>query len=201
MYPVNRWNTQCSAAELNATPCSCYGGAARRNAVLTSGDASTVRIDLGGYASGSGLFFPVFNGQASSRFLGAGGYSAFGLTYREFSVGANASDPTGGVWLAGYIDRVRALDPSLPPAVVTNIDLADDPHLIAADVTRAQPTPPGHVAPWALVPLSGNRTLAFLNLADPQVRLGACMHATLQAILLGALCARTRAPAFLQFEF
>ena len=55
-----------------------------------------------------------------------------------------------------------------PQAVVTNIDLTGDEHLVQTSVTRDQPNPPGHIAPFALVPLAGNRTLAFLALLDPQ---------------------------------
>ena len=33
-FPVNRWGTECKVSDYNATPCSCYGGAARRQAFL-----------------------------------------------------------------------------------------------------------------------------------------------------------------------
>lgn len=167
-YPVNKWNTQCTAAAVNQTPCKCFGGAARRNAVLHEAGEDAIRLDLGGYASGSGLFFPALHGKASAEFLADGDYSAMGLTYRDFAAGVNSSDPTGGAHLAAYIDRVRALNPSIPPAVVTNIDLSNDTHLVASEATRANPNPVGHVAPWALIPFGHNRTLAFLSMVDPQ---------------------------------
>ena len=56
-YPVNKWNTQCTAAAVNQTPCKCFGGAARRNAVLQEAGEDAIRLDLGGYASGFPLEF------------------------------------------------------------------------------------------------------------------------------------------------
>ena len=169
-YPVNGWNTECSQADLTAEPCSCFGGASRRIATLNS-DADAVKLDLGGHASGSGLFFPAFGGQAAARFIAASGYDALGLDYRDFAAGVNfnrTSEATGGRWLAIYIDTLRSLDPTLPPAVVTNIDLSNDPFLSAAVVNRTHRAPAGHISPFALVPLPDNRTLAFLHLVDPR---------------------------------
>ena len=166
-YPVNRWNTQCSAASLNATPCGCYGGHSRRLATLESAGSNVVKLDLGGYASGSGLFFPAFRGEASSKFLADSGYDAIALNYRDFTAGVNSTEPTGGAWLASYLDTARTLDQTLPPAVVTNIDLTNDPYLTAATPTRANPNPAGHIAPWALIPMANGKTLALLSLLDP----------------------------------
>ena len=81
-YPVNRWGTQCSNATLTSSPCSCYGGAARRN-TLTA-EAGVVTIDTGSHFSGSGLFFPIFQGNASAEMFAAGGFSGWSLSYHDF---------------------------------------------------------------------------------------------------------------------
>ena len=188
-YPINGWGVQCDApappsppaapappSTPNATAtdntetaddCGCVAGAARRATILSSATDSSVTIDTGAYFSGSGLFFPAFEGNASAELLAASGYDAFALNYRDFSAGASKSEPTGGRLIASYIDRARGLDPSLPPAVVTNLNLTADPWLIEATVTRASATPAGHIAPFALVPLADGRTAAVLNFIDP----------------------------------
>ena len=71
----------------------CFGGASRRNAVLASA-ADTVRLDLGGYASGSGLFFPALRGEASADFLADGGYSGSTLD----AIAARAGVTKGGLY-------------------------------------------------------------------------------------------------------
>ena len=121
VYPVNKWNTECSASAYNETPCDCFGGASRRNAILSSAGTDAIRLDIGSYASGSGLFFPALHGNASAAFLAGAGYDAIGLMYREFGAGVSNEELTGGVWLAEYISQVRTLDPTLPPAVATNV--------------------------------------------------------------------------------
>jgi hypothetical protein len=80
-FPTNRWGTECDAETYNSTPCSCYGGAARRRTYLSAGrqNADTVSLDLTSYFFGNGLFFPCFQGNASAEFFASAGYEAFGL--------------------------------------------------------------------------------------------------------------------------
>ena len=80
-----------------------------------------IALDTGGYASGSGTFYPVFNGNASAKFFADANYDAYGLSFRDFMPGHEA--------LASYLGRVRQLNPSTPPAVITNINLTADPLL------------------------------------------------------------------------
>eukprot|EP00966_Prymnesium_polylepis_P303662 7014596-Prymnesium_polylepis.1 len=79
-FLVDRWGTKCSGDALNATPCSCFGGAARRHAFLAGGRETTsldvVTLDAGEHFSGSGLFFPALRGNASGAFFAATHYDA-----------------------------------------------------------------------------------------------------------------------------
>ena len=156
-FPTNQWGAECDTETYNSTPCSCYGGAARRRTFLSTGrqNADTVSLDLTSYFFGNGLFFPSFQGQASGEFFAAAGYEAFGLGYRDFAAfaGANPSDPDGIAVLAAHLARIRALDPSLPLATASNIDLRG---------TALE----AHVAPYTIVPLANNASLALISLFD-----------------------------------
>ena len=127
VWPLNEWNSPCSIDQANATPCDCYGGASRRQAVFSSA-TEHVSIDTGSYFSGSGcarqplpitprpapnwargeppyhrldrLYFPVFRGNVSAEYFSAAGYKAWTLSYRDFAAGASAAEPTGGALLA-----------------------------------------------------------------------------------------------------
>ena len=57
-FPTDQWGAECDTETLNSTPCSCYGGAARRRTFLSAGrqDADTVTLDLTSYFFGNGLF-------------------------------------------------------------------------------------------------------------------------------------------------
>ena len=57
VWPLNKWNSPCSTDDVNATPCDCYGGASRRQAVFSSA-TEHVSIDTGSYFSGSGCAAP-----------------------------------------------------------------------------------------------------------------------------------------------
>ena len=59
-------------------PCTCVGGAARRQTVLERArtDDNTLVIDTGGYFAGSGLFYPTFRGNASRDMFAATGYNS-----------------------------------------------------------------------------------------------------------------------------
>ena len=83
------------------------------------------------------------------------GYDAYGLSFRDLTAGVSAGDPTGADLLAGYLAGVRARNPRLPRATVTNLELDDD-----------DPLAP-HVARHTLLPLDGGRTAAFLSVTDP----------------------------------
>ena len=150
MFPVNRWGTMCTAAALNATPCDCYGGASRRAAKIEELRARapnrTAVVDMGGFFFGSGLAYPTFGGNASARYFAATGYDAYGLHWRDLTPSATDA----GASLARYVDRLRALDPGLPPAVTTNLNLSGTA-LGAA-----------HVRPWTLVDVGGARASAPL---------------------------------------
>ena len=128
VWPLNRWNSLCSTDDVNATPCNCFGGASRRQAVFSNAPEH-VSIDTGSYFSGSGcarpplpitqrpapnralvseppyhrmdrLYFPVFRGNVSAEYFAAAGYKAWTLSYRDFAAGASAAEPTGGALLA-----------------------------------------------------------------------------------------------------
>ena len=58
VWPLNKWNSPCSTDDVNATPCDCYGGASRRQAVFSSA-TEHVSIDTGSYFSGSGCAAPL----------------------------------------------------------------------------------------------------------------------------------------------
>ncbi|MAD24483.1 MAG: hypothetical protein CMO44_09965, partial [Verrucomicrobiales bacterium] len=138
---------QCAAS----SPCECFGGAARRRSYIGSGTTTdagnVVALDTGAYFSGSGKFYSAFNGNASVEFFADSNYEAFGLTYRDFSA-------AGADGLAAYLTRARALNPSLPPATITNFN--------ASGTALVE-----HVAPYQLIDLSAGRTLAVLSLTDP----------------------------------
>ena len=36
-FPTNQWGAECDTETYNSTPCSCYGGAARRRTFLSAG--------------------------------------------------------------------------------------------------------------------------------------------------------------------
>jgi len=128
VWPLNRWNSPCSTDDVSATPCNCFGGASRRQAVFSNAPEH-VSIDTGSYFSGSGcarpplpitqrpapnralvseppyhrmdrLYFPVFRGNVSAEYFAAAGYKAWTLSYRDFAAGASAAEPTGGALLA-----------------------------------------------------------------------------------------------------
>merc|ERR1719446_720084 len=107
---------------------------------------NTVALDVGSHFFGSGLAFPVFKGDASSSLFAEAGYTGFGLTYRDFSAGVSASEPTGGSFLAEYLAKVAAKKPSLLPAVATNLNITGDTHLTA-----------DQVAPYKIISLADGR--------------------------------------------
>ena len=101
-------------------------------------------------------FFPTFRGEASRDVFAAAGYNAYGLAWRDLTAGVTSSDPTGATLLTDYLAGVRARDPKLPLATVTNFELDDNDPLKA------------HVVPHTLVALDGGRVAAFLSVVDPQ---------------------------------
>ena len=120
VYPVNSWNLQCKS---DADSCDCVGGAARRRGYLGAGTETdkpnTVALDTGAYFSGSGKFFPAFDGNASAEFFAASSYSAHGLTYRDFS----AAGPDS---LARYLTHMRSLSSRPADTVVSNFNATGD---------------------------------------------------------------------------
>ena len=169
MYPVDKRQNECSAGRYNETPCECFGGAARRHAAFAAArdspdsPESVVLLETGSSFSGAGDFYPAFRGNATARYIAAAGYSAFGLAWRDLG-----RAPTGE--LAAFIERMRTLDPAMPAAVLSNLDpakLGPASTLVPAAVTsRETRMARGHVAPFALVPITGNRTLAVLQFAN-----------------------------------
>ena len=57
VWPLNKYNSPCSTDNVNATPCNCFGGASRRQAVFSNAPEH-VSIDTGSYFSGSGCARP-----------------------------------------------------------------------------------------------------------------------------------------------
>ena len=152
-YPVNKYSTQCKADDYAAQPCKCYGGAARRASFI--GQPDVISIDTGSHFSGSGLFFPAFQGNGSGQLFASAGYNSWALTYRDLTAFAQLGSTDGGAArLAEYLAYVAALDPSLPPPVSTNINLTG---------TALEHRVAGH----AIVPLPGGRRLAFLSAFSP----------------------------------
>jgi len=133
--------------------CECIGGAARRAHVLSgSYDQNTVVLDTGAFFSGSGQFYAAFAGNASAEFFARSKYSAFGLTYRDFSAG-------GADGLVRYLSRAKELNPDLPKAVVTNMNTSAGsglPFALAA-----------HIEPYTILTLAGGKKMAVLSLTDP----------------------------------
>lgn len=147
VYPVYTSGATCHkypGASIRGLCCS--GGAARRRTIFDAGAAS-LKIDLGSYYTGSGKFFPAFNGTASAEFFGAAGYDGFGLTFRDFTQGPE--------WLASTVALARSIDAGLPKATVSNYDISGDPLLGAV------------IAPYTLVDLAGGKKLALLSLTNP----------------------------------
>ena len=183
-----------AAAAATTLDCDCYGGVSKRRTVLEAARSThtartklmsfrlrdydpalsllwtapgVIALDTGAYFSGSGLFFPAFHGNSSASFFASAKYDAFALNYRDFGAGISVEDPTGGRFLAHYINKIRLLNPASPAAVVSNLNLTGDPHLATATPTRQNPRPAGHIMPFTLHELPDNRTLAVLNLIDP----------------------------------
>ena len=61
-FPVDKFGVACDAEEYNATPCKCFGGAARRHAFFEGArsNPNTVVIDTNSFFFGTGLFFSSF---------------------------------------------------------------------------------------------------------------------------------------------
>ena len=130
-FPVDRWGTECSRALLNASPCSCYGGAARRHTFLADGDGvgEKITLDAGEHISGSGLFFPTLRGNASGSFFNAAGYDAVGLGYADFMAFVTPSDPSGAHGLARFLQR------HVQHAVATSFNFTDTPRALCCKET------------------------------------------------------------------
>ena len=179
-FPADVNGAQCSLSQLEESPCSCYGGAARMRTLLDSvriADRDTIAIDTGSYYFGAGLFFPVFGGDASAEFFGRAVYDAFSLAWRDMR---NTS------WLRTYLEQARLHNPALPPAVVTNLDLSAGDGLLNAE----------HIVPYHLINLTGGRRLAYLSLSSSKDTgpTFAQMHTPLIPALLRTLAQLRRLP-------
>ncbi|KAJ8609121.1 hypothetical protein CTAYLR_006066 [Chrysophaeum taylorii] len=149
-YPVDERASECSSDQLRSRPCQCFGGAARRAAMIqdviagnaseSGGERAAVPIDLGGYFFGSGSFYQTFNGSASARLFGSAGYKTRGLTFRDFAAGVSEDDPTGGRALRDNIRQSQKFTEAMGgvalPAVATNLDLSGDPYLNDEDLVK-----------------------------------------------------------------
>ena len=107
----------------------------------------------------------MLQGDASASLFAASDYSAFGLNYRDFVAGVSATDPTGGVLLASYLTKIKNYDPTLPPAVVTNINLTGDANL-NSDL----------ISPYAVIMLPSGKEVALLNMLDPTYLISVSPH-------------------------
>ena len=178
-FPANRFGTQCSLQELETSPCSCYGGAARRK-TLTS-QPGVISIDTGSHFHGGGTFFAVFRGEVQSNLFAQQNFSAWGLTYRDFLAFArgDAGAADGGAHgLAQYIARVQATDRLIPPPTATNINLLRTPL-------------ESHVVSHTILMLPGGQRAAYLS-AFVGAHLGAA-NPVLASRLVGIKEALTRA--------
>ena len=160
IFPVNKWGTMCSLDDLEDDACDCYGGVARRQGVMDrnraraeANGADHLALDEGAYFFGSGLFYPSFKGVKSAKYFAKSDYDAFTWTFRDFTVAA-----TDGKDLAKFVDWARARDPSLPPAVVTNLNTSvmNNRHLNAS-----------HFSSYTITTLDSGRRVAVLALCDP----------------------------------
>ncbi|KAJ8606909.1 hypothetical protein CTAYLR_008929 [Chrysophaeum taylorii] len=131
-YPVDVAGLgECSLDKYASQPCECDGGAARRveaikarkTQAIAEGKSAIIALDLGGFFSGSGLFFPAFEGEVAAELFESSGYDVRALSPRDFAAGVNDDDPTGGVLLGEYLRRGG------PPAIATNLDLSNEPYL------------------------------------------------------------------------
>ncbi|KAJ8602476.1 hypothetical protein CTAYLR_001206 [Chrysophaeum taylorii] len=89
-YPVDAAGSECSVELFESSPCSCFGGAARREAAVAATFTvanRTLALDMGGYFRGSGLFYEVNEGMASAQLFASAGYAVRGLTFRDFGGG------------------------------------------------------------------------------------------------------------------
>jgi hypothetical protein len=153
VFPSSELGLQCTGLAYNTTPCMCYGGAARRVAVLGAFAANRsvdrVAIDSGEYFTGRGLFWDTFRGNASSEFFRAENYDAFALGYRDLAAFVDSDDdPLGDIGLSAYLDRLHTRP------VVTNLNVSG---------TRLE----GRIQTHALVNMSSGRRFALLAVTDP----------------------------------
>ncbi|KAJ8601331.1 hypothetical protein CTAYLR_007242 [Chrysophaeum taylorii] len=122
VYPVTRNGTACTSEQYAETPCSCYGGAARRADMIQN--EKSLAIDFSSHFFGSGgLFYDEFRGLASAHFMHHCGYSARGLGAYDFLAGVSDDEPTGGKILAAQLNASGVV------TVATNLDVSGDPYL------------------------------------------------------------------------
>ncbi|KAJ8601332.1 hypothetical protein CTAYLR_007243 [Chrysophaeum taylorii] len=122
VYPVTRNGTACTSEQYAETPCSCYGGAARRADMIQN--EKSLAIDFSSHFFGSGgLFYDEFRGLASAHFMHHCGYSARGLGAYDFLAGVSDDEPTGGKILAAQLSASGVV------TVATNLDVSGDPYL------------------------------------------------------------------------
>ena len=163
VFPTQRKDSlHCSMKTYTTTPCNCVGGAARRLTVLQAAAtndaaaADVVVLDAGGYFFGGGFAFPAFNGNASAYFFAQSGYDAFGLEYRDF-IAFEEKTLTGFTGVAGMLDHfdaARALDPTLPSPVITNLVFDGAASPFAADA----------IVPHTIIPLANNMTAGIISM-------------------------------------
>ncbi|KAJ8609833.1 hypothetical protein CTAYLR_008111 [Chrysophaeum taylorii] len=137
-YPIAQNGSECSLEAYERSPCECDGGAARRagaiaarrEEALLEGKDAVVAIDLGGWFFGSGLFYPTFGDAAANELYRSLNFEARCLNPRDFAAGVTADEPTGGKALAEHLARTGSV------AVVSNLDLTDDPYLNSSHVRK-----------------------------------------------------------------
>ena len=154
------WATQCTLVEYEADPCSCYGGVARRQGVIDRTrakakalGADNLILDQGAYFFGSGVFYPTFHGAVSAKYFAKSDYDGHTFSFRDYT--AAGSDGKG---IGQWVDRIRKLDGTLPPAAVTNLNAtAFQKHFNSS-----------HVARYTITTTDSGHRIAILGLTDPE---------------------------------
>eukprot|EP01043_Picozoa_sp_COSAG02_P054786 COSAG02_NODE_6259_length_3697_cov_2.145914_1_plen_507_part_10 len=148
--------------------CECIGGVARTMATLqqhVANDNDTLALDTGSYAFGNGainyLMTTEERGNKTRRafqdFFARSGYAGWTLTYRDFGY-AMASRNGGGLpVLAAYIEGLRARDPELPAATVSNIDTN-----IVDELTEQ------HITEYTIMHTASGRRVALISVLDDE---------------------------------
>ena len=117
--------------------------------------APGVKIDVGGYWYGTGLFYDEYGGNASHAAIEGTQYDARAIHWLDFLTARRprGGDSTGGQALANFLR-------DLPAAVATNLDVTGDPYLNSDLVAPYATANEGAVAVLSLLDSSRVETVS-----------------------------------------